>query len=196
MSDSAGDFGATRANLGRNHEQCDRDKAGNGPKRLQPLTGGDEADAPTDENWRPEIKRPAGLKIEIREFIYLGDKRRIGSRQKYLPAGPQNKKRNRPSARQKKQRGQTERRPRRPHAPGLELPLLSHRPGELLHPTEPDERRGFRIGWTAARALLLRSQIGQMIGELCQIAPYMPWRDAGLQQALAKCQSKLPAKLI
>src|ERR1700730_12511925 len=89
MSESAGDGCATRVHLGRAAAECDQDRTDSGPNRLQSLTGGDESDSPTDENWRTEINQPADAKIEDREPIY-SDERRIGSRQKDLPTRPQN----------------------------------------------------------------------------------------------------------
>ncbi|PYX09605.1 MAG: hypothetical protein DMG88_05740 [Acidobacteria bacterium] len=63
----------------------------------------------------------------------------------------------------------------------MELALLYHRLGEIIHPAEADERRGFRIRSAATRAFFFRPQVGQMIGKFGQVTPHMPWRDASPQ---------------
>jgi hypothetical protein len=68
----------------------------------------------------------------------------------------------------------------------LELALLCHRAGELIHPAEAEDRCGFRIRSAAARIFLFGSEVGEVIGEFGQIAPHVPWRDASTQQAFAK----------
>jgi hypothetical protein len=68
----------------------------------------------------------------------------------------------------------------------LELALLCHRLSEIIYPSEPDERGGFRIRSAAAGAFLFRPQVGQMVGKFHQIPPHMPWRDTRPQQAFAK----------
>src|SRR5207249_8952335 len=114
------------------------------------------------------------------------DERRIGSWQKNLPTKPQVNTGNEIGPSQKAEGGETKHRPRRSDAPGLELALLDHRLGEIIHPAKPGERSGFRIRSAAARAFFFRPQVGQMIGKFGQITPHMPWRDASPQQAFAK----------
>jgi|SRR5271154_7438844 len=83
MSESAGNRRATRVNLGGTAHQCDQNQTYRRPNHLNALAGSDEADSPTDENWRDDIVKPAGLKIAIREPIYWAadtDERRVGSR--------------------------------------------------------------------------------------------------------------------
>src|SRR5580698_5975982 len=91
MPDAAEDGCATCLNLARAAHPCNQNESNHRPKRLQPLTDGDESDSPTDKNRRTEIEGLACLKIKIREPRYSPcAERRIGSRQKDLPTRPQN----------------------------------------------------------------------------------------------------------
>src|ERR1700680_56405 len=190
MPESVGDRSATRVDFSGAAHPCDQDQADCGPNGLQSLTGGDESDAPTDEHRGDEIVQLTGLKIDIRELIDWACKAnaegRIASRQKDLPTTPQIDAGNEVSPSQKEERGDTEDRPRRSGTTRLELALLYHRSGEIIHLAEPHERGGFRFSPAAARAFFFRPQVGQMIGKFGQVTPHVPWRDASPQQAFAK----------
>jgi hypothetical protein len=63
----------------------------------------------------------------------------------------------------------------------LELSLLNHRLGQIIHAAKPGRRGCFHIRRAASWSIFFGPQICKMIGQLGQIPAYMSGCDASAQ---------------